>query len=71
MGDLLANGPAARSSLTALGRLSHWRQPAGLRVYDDGALPIAAWAAAAVGAAHDLRCVSRAQSRRPAQLGVV
>ena len=44
MSDLLANGAAARGSLTTLARLSHWRQPAGLAAAN-GALPLAAWAA--------------------------
>ena len=61
MSDLLANGPAARSSLTTLGRLSHWRQPAGVGPFDEGALPMAAWAAAVLGGVHDVRCVIRAR----------
>ena len=55
MGDLLANGPAARSCLTTLARLSHWRQPAGAAA--EGALPLAAWAAAAQSTDDDTWCV--------------
>ena len=53
MGDLLVNGAAARCVLTTLARLSHWRQPPGLAA--EGALPLAAWAAALQGIEDDTR----------------
>jgi len=55
-GDLLANGAAARACLTTLARLSHWRQQAGSA--SEGALPLAAWAAAMHNLEDDSRCDS-------------